>query len=169
MPANKMPPDFEKYADLPDHEVASILGVSRKTVNRWRQRTGIKRDRTKISFPDNVRDMAKNMGLNELCRALGWKSLQIFSPRLLSHDPIAHAMAKANSRKASVANLTEKNDDDFDLEKAKRQHRITRAVHHLQRQRLGPCYPWKTGYYWMGKCLDADALMAEARKRGWGE
>lgn len=76
--------------------------------------------------------------------------------------------AKANKTRALQQRAARQRDNLCgDLSKEKLVAKVTQAVRHLQRQRLGPCYPWKDGYYWMGKCLDADAIMAEATKRGW--
>lgn len=75
--------------------------------------------------------------------------------------------AKVNQERAVVRRRDRSNEPFMDLSKEKLVAKVTLAVRHLQRQRLGPCYPWKDGYYWMGKCLNADAIMAEATKKGW--
>jgi lambda repressor-like predicted transcriptional regulator len=76
---------------------------------------------------------------------------------------------KVNKKRAITRRRDRSNEPFMDLSKEKLVAKVTQAVRHLQRQRLGPCYPWKDGYYWMGKCMDADAIMAEATKRGWND
>ena len=117
-------------------------------------------------------DLAEHYGWN---RSTLWTVLRRENPELgrkvaengnRSRSVKASANAQRVNRKRALNRRDRSTEPFMDLSKEKLITKVTQAVRHLQRQRLGPCYPWKDGYYWMGKCLDADALMAEATKRG---
>lgn len=167
-----MPPEeLRDYLHLTDLEASLVLGVSRQTILKWRKKLGVVKSRNKVQFPPDIIELARTRTLRDLANYLGWKDHSNFSRRLRAGCPEAHTLAIANSRAASAANLkrmaSEPESDPFDFSQERAKARISRAMRHLQGVRLGPCYPWKNGYYWMGKCLDEAALMAEAQKWGW--
>lgn len=134
---------------------------------------------------DLAERVAQGMSVADLARHYdGWsrhmlrQSMKRDTPELL-RQAVAHGIEakrlvgrinaeKANAKRA-LNRAAKKRQEPLlgDLSREKPVSRVTQAMRHLQRIRLGPCYPWKGGYYWMGKCLDEAALMAEATKRGW--
>jgi hypothetical protein len=180
MPAHsKKPGNFSEMMHLSNTEIAEMCGASLKSVSRWRAEAGASIPKSK-PIPDDVETHAQTMTLKELALHCGWApSGQAFSDKLRRDYPDAYALAYANGKarkseraRVNIVKARQKSPFnkpevvlDFDRERTKR--KIDLAVRHLQRQRLGPCYSWKNGYYWMGKCLTADELMAEAKRRGW--
>lgn len=169
----------EKYGHLPVAEVAAMLDVSEKTVLRMRKAAGIRKQNDPLTLPADIEQkIAQGLTTKELAKHYGFsysglrkllKSSPHLAERLLANARAAQVVSGRVSgrRKKPAAESSTRLVDFVNFEREKLVAEVTRAMRYLQSIRLGPCYPWKNGYYWMGKCLDETALMAEATKRGW--
>lgn len=190
-----IPEGFKEAAETGATAVALAkqFGVSEATALRMLADLGMSRARTNKPLPDDIQEMAATgMSMRELASHYEW-NYSTFSASVMFYRPDLKAIISANGRRKQAESArksierarkfspvagkvkpkfvcrapSKQSEVLLNFEREKLVAKVTRAMRHLQGVRLGPCYPWKNGYYWMGKCLDEAALMAEAQKWGW--